>query len=349
MNYYPSGFNGERADPISGHYHLGNGYRAYSPVLMRFTCPDSWSPFGAGGVNPYAYCEGDPINRADPSGHMSGSAIAGIVTGAIGIVLGIVSLLSAPVTGGSSIAAWMSTMATVTGLVSDALGIAGAALEERNLAAAAKLGWASLALGVAAMSAGLASGRMAKPRAKTPTVAAESMDGYAAKQVARYDGVATKMFRNGRSGRLLGGEPGDIITKDHRLKMHMDLRRYNGRNIYIHYTSSEGFKSITENKIISSCANLTRRGSKAKKGVYLALAKDAMNNDDAHMNLFLGQAKYENSATHAFIFCFNDLRISSSLTPKLVTSGGWASEVIYPDAIRFKDIQILFGGQNPFQ
>jgi RHS repeat-associated protein len=62
-------FNGERADPVSGTYHLGNGYRAYSPVLMRFTCPDSLSPFGGGGVNPYAYCAGDPVNITDPSGH----------------------------------------------------------------------------------------------------------------------------------------------------------------------------------------------------------------------------------------------------------------------------------------
>ncbi len=37
---------------------LGNGYRAYSPVLMRFNSPDSWSPFGEGGVNAYAYIEG---------------------------------------------------------------------------------------------------------------------------------------------------------------------------------------------------------------------------------------------------------------------------------------------------
>ena len=198
------GFNGERADPISGHYHLGNGYRAYSPVLMRFTCPDSWSPFGAGGINPYAYCEGDPINRADPSGHMSGSAIAGIVTGAIGIVLGIVSLLSAPVTGGSSIAAWMSTMATVTGLVSDALGIAGAALEERNPAAAKKLGWASLALGVVAMGTGLAAGRMAKPRAKKPAVMPINTDGYASEQVDAWDRVATRGLRHGG---LPGGAP----------------------------------------------------------------------------------------------------------------------------------------------
>ena len=215
------GFNGERADPISGHYHLGNGYRAYSPVLMRFTCPDSWSPFGAGGINPYAYCEGDPINRADPSGHMSGSAIAGIVTGAIGIVLGIVSLLSAPVTGGSSIAAWMSTMATVTGLVSDAVGIAGAALEERNPAAATKLGWASLALGVAAMGAGLAAGRMARTPAKELTVApkiktenlavvAESLNGYDPAQVAAWDQVA---IRGLRRGRLPGGAPDNMPTQ----------------------------------------------------------------------------------------------------------------------------------------
>lgn len=64
------GFNGERPDPVTGHYHLGNGYRQFNPVLMRFNSPDSWSPFGKGGVNAYAYCGGDPINRADPTGHL---------------------------------------------------------------------------------------------------------------------------------------------------------------------------------------------------------------------------------------------------------------------------------------
>ena len=64
------GFNGERIDPVLGGYHLGNGYRLYSPSLRRFTSPDSMSPFGQGGINPYAYCEGDPINNTDPTGHM---------------------------------------------------------------------------------------------------------------------------------------------------------------------------------------------------------------------------------------------------------------------------------------
>jgi len=64
------GFNGERPDPVTGHYLLGQGYRAFNPVLMRFNSPDSWSPFGKGGINTYAYCDNDPFNKADPTGHV---------------------------------------------------------------------------------------------------------------------------------------------------------------------------------------------------------------------------------------------------------------------------------------
>ncbi|SEB80712.1 RHS repeat-associated core domain-containing protein [Pseudomonas mohnii] len=64
------GFNGERPDPLTGHYLLGNGYRAFNPVLMRFNSPDSLSPFGKGGLNSYAYCLGDPINFSDNSGRV---------------------------------------------------------------------------------------------------------------------------------------------------------------------------------------------------------------------------------------------------------------------------------------
>ncbi|WP_095195924.1 RHS repeat-associated core domain-containing protein [Pseudomonas sp. Irchel 3A7] len=64
------GFNGEPSDPLTGHYHLGNGYRQFNPVLMRFNSTDRWSPFGKGGLNAYAYCGGDPVNRSDPTGHM---------------------------------------------------------------------------------------------------------------------------------------------------------------------------------------------------------------------------------------------------------------------------------------
>lgn len=63
-------YNGEYVN-ATGTYLLGNGYRCYNPSLMRFHSADDQSPFDAGGVNAYAYCEGDPINKIDPSGHSS--------------------------------------------------------------------------------------------------------------------------------------------------------------------------------------------------------------------------------------------------------------------------------------
>lgn len=61
-------FNGEFQEAFTGLYPLGNGHRMYSPVLMRFFSPDKLSPFDRGGLNSYAYCESDPVNRTDPSG-----------------------------------------------------------------------------------------------------------------------------------------------------------------------------------------------------------------------------------------------------------------------------------------
>ena len=66
-----AGFNGAYQESPTGHYMLGNGYRAYSSILRRFLSPDSISPFGRGGFNAYAYCKGDPMNASDPTGHWS--------------------------------------------------------------------------------------------------------------------------------------------------------------------------------------------------------------------------------------------------------------------------------------
>jgi RHS repeat-associated protein len=64
-------FTGQRLDEASGGYHLGQGHRMYSPRLMRFVSADMLSPFSDGGINAYAYCAGDPINRKDPDGTAS--------------------------------------------------------------------------------------------------------------------------------------------------------------------------------------------------------------------------------------------------------------------------------------
>ena len=49
------GFNGAFLEPITGLYPLGNGYRYYSPALMRFHSADNLSPFADGGINAYVY------------------------------------------------------------------------------------------------------------------------------------------------------------------------------------------------------------------------------------------------------------------------------------------------------
>ncbi|MGC0151362.1 RHS repeat-associated core domain-containing protein [Chromobacterium vaccinii] len=145
------GFNGERADPVSGDILLGNGCRAYHPALMRFGSADELSPFGGGGVNGYGYCEGDPVNRCDPSGHFS-------VGGAIGIGLGVAGVLLTPLSFGGSLAAAMSIAAVVAGVVSVGLGIAAEVVEPGKTAEI--LGWTGMALGVASGIGAIAAGRL---------------------------------------------------------------------------------------------------------------------------------------------------------------------------------------------
>lgn len=146
-------YNGERRDPVSGVYQLGNGYRSYNPALMRFHSPDSFSPFGAGGINPYAYCAGDPINRSDPSGHFSWQA-------GLGMGLGILGLLGAAFTAGGSLVAAGSLSAALesaslttlisgaSGMVADISGIASALTAKSDPSASSILGWASFASGM---------------------------------------------------------------------------------------------------------------------------------------------------------------------------------------------------------
>ena len=78
------GYTGQRREPWGG-YPLGNGRRLYQPTMMRFYQPDALSPFGRGGLNAYTYCQGDPVNRHDPSGQEALDLLSDIM-GALGIV-----------------------------------------------------------------------------------------------------------------------------------------------------------------------------------------------------------------------------------------------------------------------
>ncbi|WP_210426004.1 RHS repeat-associated core domain-containing protein [Chromobacterium violaceum] len=152
MNNSILGFNGQRVDSVCRAVHLGNGYRAYSPALLRFHRPDSLSPFGAGGVNGYVYCGEDPVNRTDPSGHLSWQAITGIATGVVGLAL-------APVTLGQSLTVTTCVMAALE-TASGVAAIVSGALEDSDPKASSALGWISLATGAAALGAGLGGGAL---------------------------------------------------------------------------------------------------------------------------------------------------------------------------------------------
>ncbi|HCN47239.1 MAG TPA: nematicidal protein 2-like protein [Pseudomonas sp.] len=110
------GFKGEPLNRL-GLYHLGNGYRLYDPGWGRFLTRDSRSPFGVGGAAAYVFCNGDPVNNADPSGHQViaqysrwGTAPA-IQSLAFRVVVGALSVLIAPFTAGTSMLLAIATTA----------------------------------------------------------------------------------------------------------------------------------------------------------------------------------------------------------------------------------------------
>lgn len=210
MEYSLGGFNGQRPDPNTGYYHLGNGYRAYSPLLARFTIPDSWSPFGNGGVNPYAYCAGDPANRTDRSGHFSLGLGLGM---ALGLVAGI--MLSV-VTEGAAMPAVLTLMATVGGEA--AIGAGVELVTEAANRQRINWGQVGIAAGISAVAslAGFGVGKAVSKafRSVTGSLATATnnlSDGYAPAQVAAWDRVATRGLGGGR----LPGGAGVVPLTEH--------------------------------------------------------------------------------------------------------------------------------------
>lgn len=160
----PFGFTGERRDTFTGWY-IPSGYRPYDPIVMGFLSPDSDSPFGQGGLNPYAYCAGDPVNRIDPSGHgwltwvLAGIGIGLAVVGTIatfGAAAPAFAALAAGGVGALTASGAVAIGAATFSAISLGTGIASTVLEATNKdsKAASILGWISLGTGLA--DAGLA-------------------------------------------------------------------------------------------------------------------------------------------------------------------------------------------------
>lgn len=146
-----------------------HGYRLYVTSHRVFLSPDGASPFGTGGLNRYAYCSGDPINRIDPTGaswwEWLGTAL-GIVGAAVGIVAtggALLGAVAAAAAAAGSLSAAMASASTVT-LAVAALETTSIIAEIGSLATLASgddgasgiLGWIAFGTGLAAgASAGI--------------------------------------------------------------------------------------------------------------------------------------------------------------------------------------------------
>lgn len=148
-------FKGYMYESTLNAYRLGP--RHYSPFLRSFLTPDPYSPYGVAGENRYQYCEGDPINKLDPSGYLSNRSIWVIVLSAISIVTSIVTLgagVAALSAGGGSIAGIALVVSGVTGIVSGSLNIA-AASTENNPGLSKNLSNAALGFGIVSIITGI--------------------------------------------------------------------------------------------------------------------------------------------------------------------------------------------------
>ena len=146
---------------IDGLFLMGNGYRLYSPSIRRFYSPDSMSP-GEAGVNPYTYNLGDPINRSDPSGHLSigqwisiGLGIAGILVSVLSLGLGaaagagMITLASGTFLASMAATSVTSVVVESIGLVAGAVALASEFSDNKQLKKAGEiLGYVSFGLAI---------------------------------------------------------------------------------------------------------------------------------------------------------------------------------------------------------
>ena len=130
----PIRYRGYYYDRETKLYYLNARY--YNPEWRRFISPDDTAyldPETPNGLNLYAYCYNDPINYADPSGHMAFWLAAGLFVAGIGLIGGAtyagISSYNAGNTGCNLVGdiALGGLIGGVAGFVIGALGGAGAA------------------------------------------------------------------------------------------------------------------------------------------------------------------------------------------------------------------------------
>lgn len=156
-------FNGKHIDSACGYYHFRQGYRAFNPVLMRFSVPDSLSPFGRGGIHSYIWCQDDPVNRSDPSGHISWQVGIGILLSSIGLITtglsaGVCLAITEGVGAALSLTPIAAQITTALAVTSDVTGIMGLVTAKKQPQFSTALSWIAFGTGMAALGMSLVPG-----------------------------------------------------------------------------------------------------------------------------------------------------------------------------------------------
>ncbi|MBF0618719.1 MAG: VCBS repeat-containing protein [Candidatus Omnitrophica bacterium] len=101
-------FTGKKLDDETGLFYFGARY--YNPKLGRFLTPDTivQSPYNPQTLNRYSYCNNNPINLTDPTGHSWLSKVFSKIgdfftSGPGASIMQVVGVVAAPFTGGASL------------------------------------------------------------------------------------------------------------------------------------------------------------------------------------------------------------------------------------------------------
>ncbi|SUD33270.1 type III effector protein, HopAC1 family [Pseudomonas fluorescens] len=124
----------------------------------------------------------------------------------------------------------------------------------------------------------------------------------------------------------------------------VDSGTYNGKPIYIHYTSKEGAEAIARERSINDLARGERRAG-SKGGVYVNPPGQQFNSENVENLLFLGNERYVGSGDYMVIFSSD--QAPTDLGP--VTAGSPFVELKMPKEIRLTPSNFLYLGPNSFK
>ncbi|MCF4977233.1 hypothetical protein GIW56_01555 [Pseudomonas gessardii] len=124
----------------------------------------------------------------------------------------------------------------------------------------------------------------------------------------------------------------------------VDSGTYNGKPVYIHYTSKEGAEAIARERSINDLARGERRAG-SKGGVYVNPPGQQFNSENVETLLFLGNERYVGSGDYMVIFSSDQAPVDIGA----VTQGSQFRELKMAKAIKLTPSNFLYLGPNTFK